>query len=60
MGPPSRNESIIICPSIGSLVEHPTFKAAVRRIVAACNAHGKLARGSAETEAQFGAESAGE
>jgi hypothetical protein len=71
-GPPSRNESIIICPSIGSLevevnpklraqvgmpirghvdpfdrcnlldilqaLEHPTFKAAVRRIVAACNA----------------------
>jgi hypothetical protein len=31
----------------------PTFKAAVRRIAAACNAHGKLARGSAETEAQI-------
>jgi 2-keto-3-deoxy-L-rhamnonate aldolase RhmA len=30
-----------------------TFKAAVRRIAAACNAHGKLARGSAETEAQI-------
>ena len=41
-------------------LEHPTFKAAVRRIVAACNAHGKLARGSAKTEAQFGAEFAGE
>jgi hypothetical protein len=27
--------------------------AAVRRIAAACNAHGKLARGSAETEAQI-------
>jgi 2-keto-3-deoxy-L-rhamnonate aldolase RhmA len=34
-------------------LEHPKFKAAVRRIVAACNAHGKLARGSAETEAQI-------
>jgi 2-keto-3-deoxy-L-rhamnonate aldolase RhmA len=34
-------------------LEHPTFKAAVRRITAACNAHGKLARGSAETEAQI-------
>jgi hypothetical protein len=31
-------------------LEHPTFKAAVRRIAEACNAHGKLARGSAETE----------
>ena len=29
------------------------IKAAVRRIAAACNAHGKLARGSAETEAQI-------
>jgi 2-keto-3-deoxy-L-rhamnonate aldolase RhmA len=30
-------------------LEHPTFKAAVRRIAAAaCNAHGKLARGSLE------------
>jgi 2-keto-3-deoxy-L-rhamnonate aldolase RhmA len=28
-------------------LEHPTFKAAVRRIAAAGNAHGKLARGSA-------------
>jgi len=34
-------------------LEHPTFKAAVRRIAQACNAHGKLARGSAETEAQI-------
>ena len=31
-------------------LEHPTFKAAVRRIAEACNAHGKLARGSPETE----------
>ena len=31
-------------------LEHPTFKAAMRRIAEACNAHGKLARGSAETE----------
>ena len=34
-------------------LEHPTFKAAVRRIAQACKAHGKLARGSAETEAQI-------
>ena len=34
-------------------LEHPTFKAAVRRIAEACQAHGKLARGSAETEAQI-------
>jgi 2-keto-3-deoxy-L-rhamnonate aldolase RhmA len=34
-------------------LEHPTFKAAVRRIAAACNAHGKLARASPETEAQI-------
>ena len=34
-------------------LEHPTFKAAVHRIAKACNAHGKLARGSAETEAQI-------
>lgn len=34
-------------------LEHPRFKAAVRRIVEACNKHGKLARGSAETEAQI-------
>src|SRR5258708_39582314 len=33
-------------------LEHPKFKAAVRRIAAACKAHGKLTRGSAETEAQ--------
>ncbi|HVC62034.1 MAG TPA: aldolase/citrate lyase family protein [Acetobacteraceae bacterium] len=30
-------------------LEHPIFKAAVRRIAEACNAHGKLARGSAGT-----------
>ena len=34
-------------------LEHPTFKAAVRRIAEACGAHEKLARGSAETEAQI-------
>ena len=34
-------------------LEHPRFKAAVRKIAAACNKHGKLARGSAETEAQI-------
>jgi 2-keto-3-deoxy-L-rhamnonate aldolase RhmA len=34
-------------------LEHPRFKAAVRRIAEACNKHGKLARGSAETEAQI-------
>lgn len=34
-------------------LEHPTFKAAVRRIAEACTRHGKLARGSAETEAQI-------
>lgn len=34
-------------------LEHPKFKAAVRKIVEACNTHGKLARGSAETEAQI-------
>ena len=34
-------------------LEHPKFKAAMRRIVEACKAHGKLARGSAETEAQI-------
>jgi 2-keto-3-deoxy-L-rhamnonate aldolase RhmA len=32
-------------------LEHPTFKAAVRQIAKACNGHGKLARGSTETEA---------
>src|SRR5258708_12600241 len=31
-------------------LEHPTFKAAVRRIAEACNAHGKLARGPADPE----------
>jgi len=34
-------------------LEHPAFKAAVRRIAEACGAHGKLCRGSAETEAQI-------
>ena len=34
-------------------LEHPSFKAAVRLIAEACNRHGKLARGSAETEAQI-------
>jgi len=34
-------------------LEHPTFKAAVRKIVEACVKHGKIARGSAETEAQI-------
>ncbi len=34
-------------------LKHPTLKAAVRRIAEVCNAHGKLARGSAETEAQI-------
>ena len=34
-------------------LEHPKFKAAVRRIAAACKTHGKLARGSPETEAQI-------
>jgi hypothetical protein len=34
-------------------LEPPTFWAAVRRVADACNAHGKLARGSAETEAQI-------
>ena len=34
-------------------LEHPTFKAAVHRIVAACNAHWKLARGSAKTQTQI-------
>ena len=34
-------------------LEHPTFKAAVRQIAEACNANGKLARGSAETEVQI-------
>src|SRR5215470_15146343 len=34
-------------------LEHPRFKSAVRRIAQACSQHGKLARGSAETEAQI-------
>ncbi len=34
-------------------LDHPRFKAAVRQIADACNKHGKLARGSAETEAQI-------
>jgi len=34
-------------------LDHPKFKAVVRRIADACNQHGKLARGSAETEAQI-------
>jgi 2-keto-3-deoxy-L-rhamnonate aldolase RhmA len=34
-------------------LEHPTFKAAVCRIAEASDAHGKLARGSAETEARI-------
>ena len=34
-------------------LDNPRFKAAVRRIAEACNTHGKLARGSAETEAQI-------
>ncbi len=34
-------------------LEHPTFRAAVRRIAEACKANRKLCRGSAETEAQI-------
>ena len=34
-------------------LEHPRFKAAMQRIVSACKTHGKLARGSAETESQI-------
>jgi 2-keto-3-deoxy-L-rhamnonate aldolase RhmA len=34
-------------------LEHPTFRAAVRRIAEACNANGKLCRESAETEARI-------
>jgi 2-keto-3-deoxy-L-rhamnonate aldolase RhmA len=33
-------------------LKHATSKAAVRRIAEACNAHGKLARASAETGAR--------
>ena len=46
---PWANENIIICPSIESLEGLKN----VEEIAAACNAHGKLARGSAETEAQI-------
>ena len=35
-------------------LDNPAFQAVVRRIAKACNAHGKLARGSAETEQQIG------
>jgi 2-keto-3-deoxy-L-rhamnonate aldolase RhmA len=34
-------------------LDHPRFKAIMRRIAEACNWHDKLARGSAETEAQI-------
>ena len=34
-------------------LDHPRMKEAIRRIVDACKKHGKLARGSAETEAQI-------
>jgi 2-keto-3-deoxy-L-rhamnonate aldolase RhmA len=34
-------------------LDHPRFKEALRKIVDACKKHGKLARGSAETEAQI-------
>ena len=34
-------------------LDHPRFKAVVRQIADACNKHGKLARGSAETQAQI-------
>ena len=34
-------------------LEHPKFKAAMKKIVDACKANGKIARGSAETEAQI-------
>jgi 2-keto-3-deoxy-L-rhamnonate aldolase RhmA len=34
-------------------LDHPRFKATVRKIVDACKKHGKLARGSAETEEQI-------
>jgi 2-keto-3-deoxy-L-rhamnonate aldolase RhmA len=38
-------------PGVHLQLEHPTFRATVRQIAEACGAHGKLARGSAETEA---------
>jgi 2-keto-3-deoxy-L-rhamnonate aldolase RhmA len=34
-------------------LDHPRFKEALRKIFDACKKHGKLARGSAETEAQI-------
>src|SRR5690242_15107919 len=34
-------------------LEHPRFKEAMRKIIDACKKHGKLARGSAETEEQI-------
>jgi 2-keto-3-deoxy-L-rhamnonate aldolase RhmA len=34
-------------------LDHPRFKEVVKRIADTCNKHGKLARGSAETEAQI-------
>jgi 2-keto-3-deoxy-L-rhamnonate aldolase RhmA len=34
-------------------LDHPRFKAVVRQIAETCRKHGKLARGSAETEAQI-------
>jgi 2-keto-3-deoxy-L-rhamnonate aldolase RhmA len=34
-------------------LEHPKFKAAMKKIVDACVANGKISRGSAETEAQI-------
>src|SRR5262249_47449598 len=34
-------------------LHHPRFKDVVRRIANACKQHGKIARGSAETEAQI-------
>src|ERR1700750_2502756 len=52
---PWANANTIVCVSIESLegLENVEAIAAVRRIAEACNAHGKLARGSAETEAQI-------
>jgi hypothetical protein len=37
----------------GGAVTSITVTSGVRRIAESCNAHGKLARGSAETEAQI-------
>jgi 2-keto-3-deoxy-L-rhamnonate aldolase RhmA len=39
--------------SVHLQLKHPKFTAAVRRIAEACTAHGQLARGSSETEAQI-------